>query len=405
MRRTSIVIVLLFALAVSYGMVRAHQNEHSGVKAGPKVLYYVDPMHPSYHSDKPGIAPDCGMKLEPVYAEPPLPKQKSTAAAGGGEVRIDPAVQQLAGIRTVAVEKSGGVRHIQTVGRVSPEDTRMFTVNAGVDGFIRDTQGDSVGTVVNKDQILATYYAPDFIAASSGFLAANERIPGSVTNEGARSIQNYTDRLRTLGMSDLQIQHLAATKQLPTSIEVVSPVRGVIIARNITKGQHFEHNMEFYRIADLSRVWVVAELSEEDAAALHYGESAQVGIRNENKRFSGRVTESLPQADARGGSIKVRVEAENPGFALRPDMVVDVDFSARLPLAVSVPADALVETGSGARVYVAQADNRFEARRVTTGWRTADKVQIVAGIKPGDRVVTEAAFLVDSETRLRNPER
>jgi membrane fusion protein, copper/silver efflux system len=382
MRRTGIVIVLLSALAVSYGMVRAHQRERS-VKSGTAVLYYVDPMHPSYHSDKPGIAPDCGMPLEPVYAE----TTKRAAGSDSGQVRIDPAVQQLAGIRTVAVEKSGGLRRIRTVGRVNAEDTRMFTLNTGVDGFIRGTQDDSVGTVVNKDQILGTYYAPDFIAAASGFLAANERIPGSVTSEGARSIQNYTDRLRTLGMSDLQIQHLAATKQLPTSIEIVSPVRGVIIARNITKGQHFEHNMEFYRIADLSRVWVIAELSEGDAAALQHGARAQISIRNENKRFSGRVANSLAQADARGGTIKVRVEAENPGFTLRPDMLVDVDFSAPLPVAVSVPADALIETGSGARVYVAEGDNQFEARKVTTGWRSADKVQIVEGVRPGDRVV------------------
>ena len=117
------------------------------------------------------------------------------------------------------------------------------------------------------------------------------------------------------------------------------------------------------------------------------------------------MTDSLAQADARGGTIKVRLEVDNPDFALRPELLVDVDLSAAVPVSVTVPADALIETGSGAWVYVDKGENRFEARRVTTGWRTAERVQIVQGVKPGDRVVAEAAFLVDSETRLRTSER
>jgi multidrug efflux pump subunit AcrA (membrane-fusion protein) len=338
------------------------------------------------------------MQLEPVFADQPQTTQATT-----GVVHIDEQAQRLAGIRTIRVEKGSSTRTVHAIGRVTPEDTRVYRINAGVDGFVRETYNDSVGTVVAKQQKLATYYAPEFLAAASGFLAANERVPGSVTNEGARSIQNYTDRLRNLGMSDLQIRHMAETKKLPESIDILAPVAGVILARNITSGQHFEHNMEFYRIADLSRVWVLAELYQEDASLLRPGASAQVSLRGEGRRFSARVADSLPESEAGGGTSKVRLEVENAHFALRPDMVVDVQLKVPLAYGITVPLDALVETGNGSRVYVLQANGAFEPREVQTGWRNSDRVEILRGIRPGEQVVTEAAFLVDSESRLRAP--
>jgi Cu(I)/Ag(I) efflux system membrane fusion protein len=161
--------------------------------------------------------------------------------------------------------------------------------------------------------------------------------------------------------------------------------------------------MEFYRIADLSRVWVLAELYQEDASLLRPGASAQISLRGEGKRFSARVADSLPESEAGGGTSKVRLEVENAHFALRPDMVVDVQLKVPLAYGITVPLDALVETGNGSRVYVLQANGAFEPREVQTGWRNSDRVEILRGIRPGEQVVTEAAFLVDSESRLRAP--
>lgn len=420
MRRMSIALLALAVIALAYGLGRYHSASH-GSGTARHVLYYVDPMHPAYKSDKPGIAPDCGMPLEPVYATDDGGTVASPAMAQlpEGAVSIDGATQRLLGIRLASVERSGASMVLRVVGRVAPEDTRIYRINAGVDGFIRETFDDSVGVLVKKNQKLATYYAPDFVAAASGFLAATERIPGAVGKDGARftpefpgtlakesvrSIQGYTDRLRNLGMSDQQIKRVAETRQLPESIDVVSPADGFILARNISPGQHFEHYGEFYRIADLSRVWVVAEVFEQEAAYLRPGAAAKVVLRDQRLRLPAEISASLPQSETGGGSVKFRLEVgQNPGFALRPDMLVDVELPVRLPPAVTVPPDAVVDSGARARLYVQRSEGVFEPRAVETGWRTGDRVEIRRGVQPGERVVVAATFLLDSESRLKAP--
>jgi len=270
--------------------------------------------------------------------------------------------------------------------------------------------------LVKKDQKLATYYSPDALSVASGFLAASERVPGSVGNDGSRtvpfpgavskqglsSLQGYTDRLRNLGMSDVQIKQMADSRQLPEFIDVVAPADGFILSRNITPGQHFEHNMEFYRIADLGRVWVVAEVYEQEAPYLRPGGMAQITLKGEARHLSARISDSLPQSEAGGGTVKLRLEVDNPTFNLRPEMLVDVELPVHLPPAVTVPLDALVDSGARSRVYVERGEGIFEPREVETGWRSADRVEILHGVQPGERVVVEATFLVDSESRLKN---
>ena len=406
---------VLIVLSLVFGRFFAYSEAQA--KSGRHVLYYVDPMHPSYKSDKPGIAPDCGMKLVPVY-EGDSAATNSAAMPAAEPVVIDAHAQQLAGIRVAEIRAGGTARISRVVGRVTPEDVRIYSVNSGVDGFIRETYNDSVGNFVKKDQKIAAYYSPDFLSAASGFLAATERVPGSVAKDGAkftpswggtiakegvRSIQGYTDHLRNLGMSDAQIQHIADSRELPDSIEVLSPVDGFILSRNITAGMHFDHIMEFYRIADLSKVWVEAEVNEADAQSLRPGSAAQVTLHGIGRKFSARVANSLPQSEAGGDTARVRLELDNPSFALRPDMIVDVDLPLGTTTAVTVPMDALVYTGERTRVYVERAQGKFDSRDVETGARLGDQVEILRGVTPGDRIVVAGAFLVDSENRLKNP--
>jgi len=417
----SLAIVVVAAIAASFGLGRMYPSSDSMSKSGRHVIYYVDPMHPSYKSDKPGIAPDCGMPLKPVYSDEISTTAMSSPLAQlpAGAVSIDAATQRLLGIRLAPVEKAGATRSVHVVGRVIPEDTRAYSINSGTDGFIRETFQDSVGMQVKKDQKLATYYAPDFLAAASGFLAATERVPGTVgkdgarftpdwggtiAKEGVRSIKGYTDHLRNLGMSDDQIRRVADSRELPDSIEVLAPADGFILARNITPGQHFEHSMEFYRIADLSKVWVVAEVFEQEAPYLHPGNSAEITLRDEGRRLPAHVAASLPQSETGGGTVKVRLEVDNPTFILRPEMLVDVDLPVRLPAAITVPVDALVDSGENARVYVQHGEGVFEPREVATGWHYGDRVEILRGLQPGEQVVVAATFLVDSESRLNSPD-
>jgi Cu(I)/Ag(I) efflux system membrane fusion protein len=203
------------------------------------------------------------------------PQAEATIADGSAVVpaslALDASAQRWRGVRLVAAERSGASTSIRAVGRVAPEDNRIYRVNCGVDGIIRETFSDPVGALVHKDQKLATFYAPDFLGASSGLLAALQGVPGSIGKDGARftpnfpgaiakngvrSLQGYTDHLRDLGMSDAQIKQVADSRQLPGDIDIVSPADGFIVARSISPGQHFERLMEFYRIADLRSVWV-----------------------------------------------------------------------------------------------------------------------------------------------------
>jgi RND family efflux transporter MFP subunit len=414
---TTVVIALL--LILSYAAGRRHTARLASTSLGARhVLYWVDPMHPSYKSDHPGIAPDCGMALEPVYAENSSNAQPlaRTAHLPPGGVVVNGATQGLLGIRLATVQSSGAARVIHLLGHVVPEDTRVYRLNSGMEGFIRETYNDSVGVQVKKDQKLATYYGPDALAVESGFLAATERVPGAngkdgnrtvpfpgaVSKQGVSSLQGYTDRLRHLGMSDVQIAKMGEAGRIPESIDVVAPVNGFILARNVTPGQHFDRYTEFYRIADLSRVWIVADVFDSDVQGFRPGAIARIILPDQRKTLSARISDVLPQVDPASRALKLRLEADNPGFALRPDMVVDVELPAPASAGLTVPVDAVIDSGGEQRVYVETSGGVFEPRTVQTGWHSGDRVEIVQGLAGGERVVASGTFLVDSESRLKS---
>ncbi|MGE5054451.1 MAG: efflux RND transporter periplasmic adaptor subunit [Acidobacteriota bacterium] len=417
MKKIGAAFALVVLMIGSYLAGRHHTSQAPvQIQSARHVLYWVDPMHPDYRSDHAGIAPDCGMELQPVYAENASAQIDSPAPVAAGMVGIDSERQQMFGIRVTAVEKTPARENVRVLGRVVPEDNRIYRIDAGMDGFVRDTFNDSVGTLVKKDQKLATCYGADALSVASGFLAATASIPGSTGRDGSRtvpfpgavskqgvsSIQGYTDRLRNLGMSDAQIKEMAENRQLPESVDLVSPVEGFILSRNISGGQHFDRSMEFYRIADLSRVWIVADIFASDAKNFRAGTPAHVTLAGGEKSFTARVTQILPQVDPSTRTLKLRLEAENPGFPLRPDMFVDVDLPAAVPEGLSIPVDALIDTGREQRVFVERSNGVFEPRLVQTGWRMGDRVEVVRGLSEGERVVSAGTFLVDSESRLKS---
>jgi membrane fusion protein, copper/silver efflux system len=179
-------------------------------------------------------------------------------------------------------------------------------------------------------------------------------------------------------------------------------VEGFILSRNISAGQHFDRSMEFYRVADLSRVWIVADIFASDAQNFRPGTVARVALSGGGKSFTARVTEILPQVDPATRTLKLRLEAVNPGFTLRPEMFVDVELPASFPAGLAIPVDALIDTGREQRVFVERGSGMFEPRRVQTGWRLGDRVQVLQGLSEGERVVSAGTFLVDSESRLKS---
>ena len=399
----SLVVIALGAFfAGRYSSKSSHQ-EASGRK---HILYYMDPMHPAYRSDRPGIAPDCGMALEPVYeGEDPSVKLQLPAVA----VSLSPEKQQLIGVRLETVEKNSGWRLVRTTGRVVPDDNRVYRLMAGTDGWIQSLQDNPAGSVVKKNQLLATFYSREFRNAEQayiGSLASIDRLKNTREPEEQNRIRDSSERvneeqLRALGMGEPQIRELGKTRLVTGDIEVASPVDGIVLSRSISPQQRFEKGSEFYRIADLSQVWILADLFGDEAQVLRPGTRVTVKVRELSKTVSAKVSDVPPLFDPNSRTLKLRLEADNPGQLLRPDMFVDVEFRAPAPSGISVPAEAVLDSGLKKIVYVETSDGVFEPRPVEVGTAFAGRLSVRNGLAAGERVVTSGNFLIDSESRMK----
>lgn len=383
-----------------------------------KPLYYVDPMHPAYKSDRPGIAPDCGMQLEPVFADGPFvaANARVPSTLPEGSVHIDPAKQQLFGVQVVQVEESSGSYKLRLFGRVTPDETTIYKLNAGIEGYIHDVSAATTGSLVRKDQVLATFSSPMAAMTIQTYilnLGAEERFKkssaeGSVEGQSLAAananIQQRTQQLQNLGMSQLQMEEIRRTRQFPDSIKIVAPVEGFVLARNVSPGQKFERDTEWYRIASLRRVWILADVFENDAQYLPAGINVRVSLPNQGKTLVGRVSDVLPQFDASTRTLKVRLEMDNPGYILRPDMFVDIELPVAFSRALVVPASAVLDSGLQKTVFVERGAGLFSPRKVEIGHRFDDRVEIVKGLLPGERIVVSGNFLINSETRLKDAE-
>ena len=409
MKRLLSGLAVLALLAAAYLCGRHSAFQSFAPPAGSRrILYYVDPMHPSYRSDKPGTAPDCGMQLEPVYAEQPA---TTADALPEGTVKISLEQQQLIGIRVVEVSKSSASYHLIAPARVVPDDTRTYRVTTGADGVVLSTLDDSVGSLVKKAQVLATFGSPEFLTAESDFLANWLRAPAGKFETASpnqwkeQTLMLAASRLRALGMSEAQVQKLTQTQKLSESIEIAAPVNGVILARNLSNGQRIEKGAELYRIADLSHIWILASLREGEADGPRPGAAIKVSLPDGEKTWLARVSHAVPQLDPATRALQVRLDVDNPGLVLRPDMFVNVDLEIRTPAELTIPSEALLDAGTLQIVYVDHGNGAFEPRRVQTGRHSGGLVEIVAGLTPGEKVVVSGNFLLDSESRLRFPQR
>jgi membrane fusion protein, copper/silver efflux system len=409
--------IFLFLLAAGafwagswYNQRTVASNSHSG---GRKILYYVDPMHPAYKSDKPGIAPDCGMQLEPVYAD-----AASTASGQGNGsyqsdsvVTVSPEKQQLMGVRVSPVEKASGTHTIRLSGRVVPDETKVYKLNAGVQGYIREVSGVTTGSQVKKDQVLATFSAPTALMTIQTYIlniGAEERFTKDVKEVGGlplpavnANIQQRSQQMQDVGISAVQMEEIKRTRLVPDSLRILAPADGFVLARNVSPGLKFDRGAEWYQIADLGQVWILADVFENEAQYLRPGVRARVSLPNQSKTFPARVSEVLPQFDAATRTLKVRLEADNPGYLLRPDMFVDVELPISFPPTIAVPVDAVLNSGLKKTVFVERGEGFFEPREVETGWRFEDRVQIIKGLAAGERIVVGGNFLVGSESRLK----
>jgi len=375
------------------------------------VLYYRDPMHPSYTSDRPGKAPDCGMELEPVYAAEGDAIPNAGRTPPPGAVFVSGERQRMLGVRLGRVETSRTSGTLRALGRVALDENRVFPVRTGCDGWVsRIYPGATTGNAVRKGQPLASVYGRDYTTAQRSFLyalRASENpppvLPGDDPGQPTLTLQEARLFLQDLGVGDAQIEQLAQTRQVILDVLLNAPAAGVIVARNAFPRQRFDRDVELFRIADLTHVWIIAELLGDDQAAIPPGATARVSLSGRPKtELRARVSEALSRFDGASRALELRLDAENPQLILRPDMFVDLEFSISLPEAPTVPAEAIVDSGVGKIVYVERGEGIFEPRRVETGWRLAGRVQIVSGLEPGASIVVSGNVLLDSQSRMRH---
>ena len=375
--------------------------------SGRQVLYYVDPMNPAFRSPTPGTAP-CGMPLEPVYAD-----VGGTAAGSGlpaGAVSVRPDRQQLIGVQTATVSHRPGARSLRLLGRVAPDELRLFRLSSVTAGWVREVSGPTTGSLVRKNEKLGTYYSQELSGPQQAFvyaLDALDRFRESGANEqqieiNERNVANSRQVLLNLGMSEPQIEAVATSRQIAPLVEMRAPGSGVVLARNIALGQRFDPYAELFVIADLSRVWILADAFEGDEEILEPGLVARVAVPATGRTFEATVSRALPQFDPATRTLKVRLEAANPDLALRPGMFVDVEVDVETAPAIVIPSSAVLDSGSRKTVFVAQGEGTFVPRPVTTGRRHGPEIEILSGLEAGETVVVTGNFLLDSESRMRS---
>lgn len=390
-------------LAFAGGRLSKHTSPGSGQNR--RVLYYVDPMHPEYRSANPGTAPDCGMALEPVYEG-----QESTthATAGEGAVSISRDRLALIGVKTEVVRANSGTRAFRTTGRVVPDENRVYRMIAASDGWVESLSESAAGTSVKKNQRLGSFYSPELRAAETaylGFLGSIERLKSSLDPAQQKSVNESLrvseEQLRSFGMSEAQLEELRRTRVTSSQLALTSPADGVVLSRGITPRQRFDKGAELYRIADLSHVWILADVYGVDTQHVRPGQRVKVNVPGSSRAMNAMVSANTALVDVASRALKLRLEAPNPMLVLRPDMFVDLQIEIPASQGISVPADAVLDSGVRKLVYVETTDGVFEARPIEIGEVNGGRATITHGLREGERVVTEGNFLIDSESRLR----
>lgn len=403
--KIAFVLIVVAAAFASGFVVRAVRFERSAVATNPgerRILYYIDPMHPGYKSDKPGTAPDCGMQLEPVYAE-------AAAAAGSagthgahssvpaGAIRISPERQQTIGVRFATVETGSATRSIRTVGKVAVDETRVGHVHTRIDGWIEKVFVDFTGDVVKKGAPMLTIYSPEMLASEEELLLAAraKNIMPSLFDAARR-------RLQLWDLGDDQIEQVLRSGEPIRSITVHAPMDGFVTERKAFPNQRVTPDSDLYTITDLSRVWIVADVFESDITAITVGDRAYVMFANASApSIAAKVGYIQPQVDATTRTLKVRLDASNPGTRMKPEMFVNVEFGVATTPQLIVPSEAVLDTGDRQTVFVDLGNGSLEPRQVVVGERFGDGVAITRGLSAGERVVSSGTFLIDSESQLK----
>lgn len=380
-------------------------QEAADSATGRKALYWVDPMHPAYKSDKPGIAPDCGMQLVPVYAD----EVEKMAQMPAGTVTISAERQQLIGVKLVRVERQPVKKTIRAVAKLTYDESRIVHFHSKVEGYVEEVFVNTIGTYVKSGQPLFTLYSPELVAAQQEYLIAlraDRQLSASPVPEVARSTRTLLEAARQkLALWDVsaeQIVRLEESGQPQRTVTFYAEHGGVVTEKKIFEHLRVTPDTDLYTFIDLSRLWAIAEVYEFEAPMVRVGQSVNLTLPYQTRAIQGRVSFVYPEISPETRTLRVRMDVANPGGVLRPDMFANAEINVDLGSQLVVPADAVVETGTKRYVYFSRGDGFFEPRDIEIGSRTDDAYIVLSGLRAGDLVAGSANFLIDSESKLRS---
>lgn len=396
MKRAIVILTIVSAcLAVAVIYLAATRTTPSVTNSGParRILHYRNPMNPAETSPTPKKAPD-GMDYVPVYAE----GEGTGAPAPPGEIRIDPSIVQDMGITTITVEPRDLNRAIRTSGQIVADQTRLHEITAKVGGYIDKLFVDYVGQKVTAGDPLLEIYSPDVLETEQEYLNALRNDP---TGELAASARR---RLELWSIPADEIAEIAARGEPRRTVLLRAPETGVVIEKDVAQGAAITPGMRLFQLADLSRVWVEAQVFEYQLPWVKVGEAAQFELPYfPGRDFSGTVSYIDPTLSPETRTAMVRIELPNTSDAvLRPGMFATVHLLVP-PLrdALVIPDQAVLRSGDRTVVVVALGNGLFASRDVVLGVNADSLDQVISGLNPGDQVVTSGQFLIDSESNLR----
>ena len=333
-----------------------------------------------------------------------------TPGIGGkeGAVMIPAVMRQLIGVRSAPVTYASLGQEIRTVGTVGYDERGLTQVTVKTSGWVREVFVDSIGRPVRKGEPLFTLYSPDLLATQDEYLLAvraQVQLAASplaeVKANAGSLVASSRERLRLWDVTDLQIATLERRGTAEPVLTVYAPASGIVLAREALPGKYVEPGTTLYEVADLSTIWISADIYESEVAAVRLNQPASVTFAAyPGTTFRGTVTYIYPTMNAEARTVRVRLELPNPGLKLKPGMFGNVTLRTDAANTLVVPKEAVLETGLRQLVFLDQGQGRYEPASVKLGRRSQDSVEVIEGLKEGDRIVTSANFLLDAESKL-----
>lgn len=411
-KSVAIAVAAIVVVAAAGGGFYLWQQKHGkGTKEAKQgdqgQVLYTCAMHPFIIKDKPGTCPICGMALIKKVQGGSQASEKEMAKLG--EVSLSPTQMVMANVATVEAKSMPLSKEISAVGIVQYDQARQAKVTSWVAGRLDRLFVNTVGAYVTKGKPVAEIYSPDLVSAQQEYLLAlksREQFKHSpiqsISQGGDGLVGSARQRLKLMGVKDEQIAALEKAGQPNIRLSIYTPLSGVVIEKVAQEGQYVNMGDPLFNIADLSSVWVEVEVYENEFPNIKVGQTVNIVSQSyPGKAFKGRVSFVYPFLDPKTRTVKVRVELPNPGLKLKPDMFVSATVKAPLGSSIVVPGAAVIDTGKRQVVWVEVKPGAFEPRDVQVGTRDGDQVQILSGLKAGEKVAATGGYLIDSESQLK----